>query len=72
MPLKISLEKKSVSGKFLCNLLESQRLQLRKPKLLLAVEKVSAAARVVDVETPVVVGDAGADVVVVEVAGAAA
>ena len=72
VPLQSSPERKSVSGKFLFNLPESQRLQLRKPKLLPVAEKVSAAARVGDVEIPVVVGDVGAAVVVVEAAEAAA
>lgn len=65
MPLPISLEKKYSSGKFPCNLLESQRLPARKLKLLQAVERVSAAVKAGGVETLVAVGDvpAAAEVV---------
>lgn len=70
--LPISLEKKFSSGKFPCNLLESQRPRARRLKLLQAVERVSAAVKVVGVETPVAVEDAGAAVAVVAVVEAAA
>lgn len=72
VPLRIFLEKKSSTGKFPCNLLESRRLRARKLKLLPVVEKVLVAVKVVDVETLVAVGDAGAAVAVVGAVGAVA
>ena len=51
VPSQSSQEKKFSNGKFLCSLLESQRLQPRKLKLLLVAGKALAVVRVVDVET---------------------
>lgn len=53
-----------MNGKYLFNLLASQRLRLRKLKLLPVVEKASVAVRAESVEILLVVG-AGAVVVVV-------
>jgi hypothetical protein len=70
VPFRNSLGKKSSSGKFLCSLLESQRLRPKKQRLLPAVAKVSVAAKVGSVETLVAVEDGDVDVADVEVVAA--
>jgi hypothetical protein len=66
-PFRNSLGKKSWSGKFLSSLLESRRLRQKKQRLLLAVAKVSVAAKEGNVETLVAGGDGDVDVADVEV-----